>query len=141
MQGAAPAMRARPLTARAPRARSPAPALLGPYCPLFARKFSNASAPHTLHALLGLLTREQVELAGAAPRDAPAGCASDGLGLAGRRRAMAAAAADGGGDVPARGAGLGQGVESSGEPGWGRGARRAARLRQPPRRAARLVRR
>ena len=123
------------------RARSPAPALLGPYCPLFARKFSNVSAPHTLHALLGLLTREQVELAGTAPVDAPAGCAPDGLGLAGRRRAMAAAAADGGGDAHARGAGPGQGPETSGEPGWGRGARRAARLWRPPRRAARLVRR
>jgi len=122
------------------RARSPAPALLGPYCPLFARKFSNVSAPHTLHALLGLLTREQVELAGTAPVDAPAGCAPDGLGLAGRRRAMAAAAADGGGDAHARGAGPGQGPETSGEPGWGRGAGGAGPGR-PPRRAARLVRR
>ena len=40
--------------------RRPQPALLGPYCPLFARKFSNTSAPHTLQALLGLLAREQV---------------------------------------------------------------------------------
>lgn len=38
----------------------PQPALLGPYCPLFARKFTNTSAPHTMQALLGLLTREQV---------------------------------------------------------------------------------
>ncbi|KAK9845205.1 hypothetical protein WJX81_000030 [Elliptochloris bilobata] len=40
----------------------PQPALLGPHCPLFARKFANDSAPHTLQALLGLLTREQVDI-------------------------------------------------------------------------------
>lgn len=89
------------------------PALLGPYCPLFARKFANASAPHTLHALLGLLIKEQADimhaLSGAHDGPPKAGCAPEGVGLAGRRRAMASGAVriGKGAREPSRGSGQG----------------------------------